>query len=352
MLLVTYDCNLKCSYCYEPKSVSKSMSFDMAKNIIWETVCSLNSSYDAVHVEFMGGEPLLRFSMIKKVCEWIWTSEFPVPIEKVLIPTNGTLLDPAMKKWFSENRKRVGLSLSFDGDILMQNINRCSSASSIDLDFFVKNMSYGQVKMTLSPDTVGCFYAGLVFLYQRGFQNVQANLACGTHIHWEKSHLLTLRQELDKIVCYYVDHPSVKRMTMFDLPVWKVLERDEPLMECRAGNEMVCFDCDGTAYPCHLFAPITLPIQDSVRSRTIDFKTLSAKLHEPCGRCLLRKICVKCYGINFRDRGDCNMPSSFDCAQFKLFYFANCKLKQQIAHRNGDLKTEQMVEEITRLMLS
>ena len=95
MLLITYKCNLRCSYCYEPKLNDFHMNAHRAKQIISEQVNDLDESYDSVEIQFMGGEPLLEFPLIKEVSEWLWE----VPIEKNLMvlfaPPNGTLLTEA-----------------------------------------------------------------------------------------------------------------------------------------------------------------------------------------------------------------------------------------------------------------
>ena len=44
MLLVTENCNLRCSYCYEHQKNSKKMTFKMAKNILDETLKGLSNN--------------------------------------------------------------------------------------------------------------------------------------------------------------------------------------------------------------------------------------------------------------------------------------------------------------------
>ena len=61
MLLLTYNCNLRCSYCYEPKTDHKVMSATDAMRYISECVAEPDSEYDDFEVQFMGGEPSGRF---------------------------------------------------------------------------------------------------------------------------------------------------------------------------------------------------------------------------------------------------------------------------------------------------
>jgi uncharacterized protein len=62
---LTVECNLRCTYCFKEKwneHMEEQIAFD---TVVW----LLNASGDNehVHVTFMGGEPLLRFKLIKKL---------------------------------------------------------------------------------------------------------------------------------------------------------------------------------------------------------------------------------------------------------------------------------------------
>lgn len=70
--------------------------------------------FDYVSIQFMGGEALLGFSLIKGISEWVWKNEFSKPYE-LFASTNGTPLNDNMKRWSSKNKNRISLGLSFDG---------------------------------------------------------------------------------------------------------------------------------------------------------------------------------------------------------------------------------------------
>ena len=54
VLLTTYDCNLRCTYCYEPKTAHHKMSIDTAKKCILHAIESMDDSLDGIIVQFMG----------------------------------------------------------------------------------------------------------------------------------------------------------------------------------------------------------------------------------------------------------------------------------------------------------
>ena len=130
------------------------MNVEKAKEYILKQVNKLGDEYDSFEVQFMGGEPLLVFPMIKDVSEWLWKQHFCKPMKMLFAPTNGTLLSAEMKTWLLANRHRFCLGLSFDGDNLMQNINRSESFNLINIEFFAKTWPEQSVKMTVSPQTV------------------------------------------------------------------------------------------------------------------------------------------------------------------------------------------------------
>lgn len=349
ILLITYDCNLKCSYCYEPQKAHRKMSANAAKRVLMRTIDGLDDTYDSVIVQFMGGEPLLHFDLIKEVCEWLWRLDLKVKVRNVHAPTNGTVLTLDMKEWLVRNKDRFTLALSFDGNRLMQNINRTNSASGIDVDFFATVFPDVAIKMTLSPDTIGHFYEGYRYLHEQGFHEIGPSLAIGDNIGWTKEHLNTMRKQLDLLIQYFLDNPDVRRVGNFALPVWNILDKDSPDLACRVGRDIVCYDCDEKPYPCHIFSPIAMDAGKSALSTELDFEAVRMS-PSPCISCVLNKVCSRCFGINYRDRGDCMQPSPFDCAQFKIFFFANCKLQLLMAYKNNDKFMADLIHRVIKII--
>ena len=349
ILLITYDCNLRCSYCYEPKKAHFRMNAETAKNCLKKAIDSLDESYDSVIVQFMGGEPLLHFDLIKDVSEWLWSQKFKVKVRNVHAPTNGTILTAEMKDWFVSHKDRFSLALSFDGTRLMQDINRSSSTDGIDMSFFAETFPDVSIKMTLSPDTIGYFYEGYKFLIEQGFHQIGPSLAIGDNIGWNSEHLSIMKTQLDLLVDYFLEHPEVERVGNLALPIWDILYKDSQDHTCRVGRDIICYDYNGKEYPCHIFSPIAMNAEKSFRSRKIDFEQIR-KNTSPCTKCILNKVCSRCFGINYRDRGDCMKPSAFDCAQFKLFFFANCKIQTRLAIKNNDVQMQQIMNNIIKML--
>lgn len=349
ILIITYDCNLRCSYCYEPKKAHHHMSADKAKVILRNEIDNLDDSYNSVIIQFMGGEPLLHFDMMKEVAEWIWDQDFKVEVRNIHAPTNGTILTDEMKTWLTANKDRFSLALSFDGNRLMQDVNRSESSTAVDLEFFAETFPEVAIKMTLSPNTISNFYEGYKYLHEKGFNQIGPSLAIGDNIGWTQQHLTILSQQLKLIVDYLLDNPQVHKVGNFDIPVWDILDKDSIDRSCRVGKDIICYDCNGTSYPCHIFSPVTLDMEKAIKSRSIDFNEVR-KSPTPCTKCVLKRACTRCYGINYRDRGNCATPSSFDCAQFKLFFFANCRYQILLAQKTGNEKMARIMNTVMKYL--
>ena len=174
MLMVTNSCNLNCVYCYEIHKTLHKMDFETATRAILDVFDE--TGFDGVSIQFMGGEPLLAFPLIKDVSEWLWSKNIKYPYS-LFAATNGTLLNEEMKNWFTANKHRISLGLSFDGDVSTQNTNRSNSASLVDLDYFRDTWPESSVKMTISTDSLKNLCNNVVFLEEKGFTKIKTDLA-------------------------------------------------------------------------------------------------------------------------------------------------------------------------------
>lgn len=344
MFLITYKCNLRCSYCYEPKEMSHIINVNQLKLLIRDNVDALPNDYDSFEIHFMGGEPLLKFDLIKEVSEWLWSEKFDKQLTMVYAPTNGTLLNDDIKEWCTVNKDRFCLGLSFDGDDTMQNVNRSNSSHSVDIDFFAGTWPRQSVKMTLSPDTIMGFTNGIKYLHEHGFNHVVADLARGNNIGWNKAHLKELSVQLNKLSLYYSATDNDNHLSMLDIDIY-ALRTDicNNFKSCSCGEDLSCIDIDGTAYACHLFSPIALLKEKAEASMSIDFSKYEDFQNKDCEKCMLNCLCNHCYGMNYICTDDIRKPDPFHCAAFKTIYIANCRHRLRMAMKHNNK------EEISRI---
>ena len=106
VLLLTERCNLACRYCYVGAGKSgRDMDPETARNAL----AFFRPAGKRITVELAGGEPLLRFDLIRALVRDRSGQAF----FRFAVQTNGILLDAEKLDFF--RRHQVGLGLSLDG---------------------------------------------------------------------------------------------------------------------------------------------------------------------------------------------------------------------------------------------
>ena len=88
-LMVTHACNLNCTYCYEEFKGDRYMDKDLAISIVQSELALVECSdkFEALQIDFMGGEPLMNFPLIKHVVEWVESHPLKYPLCFLQRPT-------------------------------------------------------------------------------------------------------------------------------------------------------------------------------------------------------------------------------------------------------------------------
>ena len=154
ILCLTHRCNLNCVYCFENKDGNHELLYDTACQCVDKIIqehCLKSKS--ALNLNFFGGEPLLRFDLIKDIYNYVQI-HYPAYDISFFVSTNGTLLTDEMKAWFSERKDKFCLGLSLDGDKDTQNYNRSNSFEKIDITYFAETWPQQYFKLTMSEYSI------------------------------------------------------------------------------------------------------------------------------------------------------------------------------------------------------
>lgn len=328
MLMLTYQCNLDCSYCYEKwKHSNKSMSVEMAKEIIEKSFVENETVCKEIEFDFMGGEPLLEFNKIKEIAEWMWSRNWSKPYI-LYATTNGTLLNEEMKSWFTQNKERIVLGLSYDGNPEMQNQNRTLSAPRIDLNFYTTTWPFQPIKMTISTETVGNIYNGITYLHSKGINKINANLAFG--LDWTEETINLFTKQLLLLIDFYTINSNLERVSLLNLDITTILKKTDSPKYCGTGSGTELVDIDGKHYPCHIISPVTLNKEQIESVKSVDFSDRTCFVNEVCETCMLVKSCPSCYGMNLLHRGNIKNRFPVLCKGFIIQFMANCKLQAKL----------------------
>lgn len=348
-LVVTHRCNLRCRYCYETRKDSRSMDFATARTIVERELSRTAELPDADEIlfDFLGGEPFLEFPLIREIAEWTWSEPRLVPY-LFSITTNGTVLDTATKNWLRNHAERFKVVLSLDGVRSAQETNRPGSADLIDMDFFREVYADQPIKMTISPETVGDFAAGVCKLLESGFL-VAPSFAYG--VEWSNFSIREYCKQLATLGQYFLDHPNIEPIPQFQKTLAAILDKGPLRRTCGTGRMMVTYDVDGQDFPCHLFLPW-------ITERINGFEDVfndSDLCDNQCRDCSFVRLCKHCYGFNFIERGNPAYRAKTTCRLVQTeitacAWFKGTRLGEKI-RRGKTLTSEERTEAAAVLFL-
>lgn len=267
-------------------------------------------------IKLHGGEPFLVYDKIKLLCERVWANTYP-EYHHFHLTTNGTLIHGVIQKWLYENRDKITVKLSLDGNKSTHDLNRSNSFDDIDIPFFVKTWPDITVNMTITPATLPFLSENIQFIHSAGIKNVVSHFALMTD--WTNSGLekILYEQMLD-LANYYLSHPNIEPCHFFDPDISDTLYK--PLFNA------ACVRGQGTAYdyqtkknyPCFMCFPALAGEKISNELSKIDF-TDTDKLEQPCClNCHFINICPTCYAENYITRGDISKRDMTLCKFYKV----------------------------------
>lgn len=126
-LQITQKCNFSCRYCryatdngISRKHTNTNMSEEIAQKAI-DYLMTHSTDANQVNIAFCGGEPLLNFTLIKEILQYI-RSKYPYKPVTYNLTSNASLLKEEYIDIFQKNNFQLMISL--DGPENVQNYNR------------------------------------------------------------------------------------------------------------------------------------------------------------------------------------------------------------------------------------
>ena len=162
VLEVTENCNLRCDYCIYQNSFSgfrdfspRSMSEETAIKAI--DYILKNSYRDEIYVGFYGGEPLLKFDLIKKCVSYALENRGEKKVT-FSMTTNGVLMTEEKAEYFA-SIPEFSLMFSIDGDEKTHNEHRKLENGRGSFELSLKGFqnalkAYGDRRKMISVSTV------------------------------------------------------------------------------------------------------------------------------------------------------------------------------------------------------
>ncbi len=256
--ILTTDCNLACSYCYQNAKKKKHMP--------WSTMKALldlvrDSRSDQVQIVFLGGEPLLDFPMIRRAVEYVAKKDPPNKRIQFRISTNGTLLTEEIIAFLEVNS--FALRISFDGSA--QEARATSTFASLDRllgrlrqereAYFRWNVT---TCMTVNPATIARLPESIDYFLEKGVANISIGASFTAVPAWKSDRV----DELDSLFSRVFDSSLRHWRKTGQIPLlnFRGMNTDPPH---ERGNRPMCalakgniltVDVDGQVYGCPVLA--------------------------------------------------------------------------------------------------
>ena len=346
-MLTNTSCNLRCTYCYENKGNKvfnlEDYFFSLSEILSQETP-------NGTFIRFHGGEPFLVFDKIKELCERIWAQNFK---EKFVFffATNGTLVHGAIQEWLLDHKDDIMLSLSIDGNKKSHDLNRSNSFDKIDVEFFAKNYPAVNANLTISPATLNCLAENVIFLHESGFENITTHLA--EMQKWSVNAKDIIYNQMKALTAFYNAHTNLRKCSLFDIDLKKVLYRDASIFPCSIGQK-AAYDFESKKYyPCHLYFDCVIDKEKSANLQKIDITKPENFVSATCKKCSVQKLCQSCIVANYIQRGNTANRDMDLCELHKSIYKALCEAEfKRITQDNRADKTPEQHKNDVMIMMA
>jgi uncharacterized protein len=275
-LMLTDKCNLDCHFCYQKnkgsaesneKTLDKSIEFILA-----------NSTED-VEVTLWGGEPLLRFDLVKYVVE-------KYSHLNIRLATNGYLLNKEITDFFIKHTDSIGVCLSVGAGKTPPEIYGLTRINKLFAHVVPGDLS----KIS---DTVD-------MLYRQGIKKFQLGMA---HLgEYTESDYETYRNEIKKILKRFREsfweEDGIKILNWEDTLKTHFDSRPACIAYCGAGLNMIAIAPNGDIYPCDWFYDLKAykigNINDGFNAQRglfVDINSNRSKYFDKCKGCKIENEC-------------------------------------------------------------
>ena len=348
---VTEACNLACVYCFKSELYGRHMSLDaMRKTFEWFIAASHGAT--RVNVNFMGGEPTMRWREIESFVPWARRRAQRSGKQVSFSMTSNLTL------WTNEIRQFVddygfGVLMSIDGCPAIQDKQRPAKSGkkmSSVIEHWARSMlrtrPRSTARMTLHPTNIMYLVESIDYLAGIGFREI--TISASDYEAWSDQDFDALESALREIVCFV--RQSYDRQDPVSLTVWNYLierlvrhrlssgdngiERiDSP---CGAGKGYMMVDYTGDIWPCHRFdgadtdagargafrlGNIYTPgFNDELQRAFLEFDH-SKYFKSSCRSCPVEPVCGGyCPAANLQEAGNIYTPHDNYCRWAQAMY--------------------------------
>jgi uncharacterized protein len=284
---------------------------------------------EAITFGFFGGEPLLKFDLIRKVVAYIREQDHK-NVASLHVTTNGTLITSDVLAYLKE--EEIGLCISIDGprdihDRARRYRNGRSSFATV-VDNLAKSLATLdklQINAVYTPSTLHLLPETIRFFTDLGVPLIHINP--DIQADWESIELTHLSEAYESVADYYIDSYLGGReiaVNQIDSKVIVFLKGGYDVSDrCGMAETEWGFAPSGNIYPCERFigddestdycmGNVHTGLLDKTRCQIIAER---GNRNTECSRCPLQKYCMNwCGCTNYSMTGNTGLASRFLCA--------------------------------------
>lgn len=331
---LTVECNLRCTYCFKEKwneHMEEQVAFDA---IVW----LIHASGDAkeLHISLMGGEPLLRFKLIKKLVPF--AKRRAVQHGKTIsfgITTNGTLVtDEVVEFW---RRWDMGFHTSIDGPPDVQDRNRPTTSGKGSARLVEKSakriLRYRRnttARCTVVPGSAGNIVESYKYFRSIGYEDIA--FVPGGYRDWDEASLRLFEDQFRQVAdLLMADLRAGRRVVLKGVDEYANARVRQYRFEspCGAARGTVLIDIHGDIWPCHRWnkeseatwrlGSIYEQFDDAARA-PLDVPSFITLLKNDCSNCPANQMCSGgCPAENLEDTGSVYRRPENACRLTRVF---------------------------------
>ena len=344
----TGACNLACKYCYNRFEENRDAFSDKISlnsqqiEKTMKTLASISKDWRELELLFIGGEPLLRFDLIKEAAKLRMTlPELKNKYVRIFLITNATLLTNEILDFCSNHN--IHIKISLDGSREIHDKTRVFPDGKGSYNKILAKLpryftGYAHPCKAVTA-TVDSFNADLVSMVEHftslGFNQIELTELYGCNSDCtglglddctdiitvaEKDRLKKNYRELCDFLYFKIRSRQYLNLIPFYDPLFYLHTRRKTHFPCRAGMNSVALFSDGLFYPCHHYMGdknfITGDLEKGLDPQRFDKIAMPVNKREKCKNCWAKFLCGgECYHRAMVEARD--MYSGYDRGCFR-----------------------------------
>jgi len=346
-LLITEKCNLGCHYCLAGANPNMpAMDGEIARKAI--DLAYAMEEAPCFTFEFAGGEPLLKFDLMKELTDYIQTHpQRNGRSVYMAVQTNATLLNDIRAQWFAENDFYVGVSIDGVGKVHDSSRPQVNGKGSFKLvltglDCLQNNNVRFGILVVLNRNNIDDAQGLIDFIVESDIHALKINpmafLGDGREI-WNEFGL-----DCDRNVDYFKHfaellvqqgHLIQEANLATMLQHWMSKKRTDRCLRghCEAGETFQTINASGDIYPCgratqspdlklgNVLSETHSLSHPAAKNKYIkQIKTRSPDSLEGCQTCAYRQLCQAGCSVQAWERYDTIRHRTPECSFYKTLY--------------------------------